>query len=199
VKHKKSSIVAIVVGIRGEQGSVKAASQERSRSRKLTIRSLTGSEEVPRPEVSPSSDGEAQDSIVLVEQISDEREIAALEEAIAAQAPEPLQVVYEFRARLKREDEEFGDYVEDLLSKPYVRPEIQEHGVQWLKSKIRIEEYQRSEDEATRVIAKYACKVYQDNPKKTEFVLAGPTAQVQIKVFALELSRLGSSAERGAA
>ena len=44
---------------------------------------------------------------------------------------------------------------------------------------------QRSEKEATTVIAGYAFKLFMENPKRTEFLLAGPAAKVRIRVFTL--------------
>jgi hypothetical protein len=85
------------------------------------------------------------------------------------------------------EEGEFGDYVEELLSQPFVGTEIQEHGVQWLKSKIRIERYQRTETDAAKVIAEYAMKVVSEDPDKTDFFLAGPNTMVRIRVFPLNL------------
>ena len=55
----------------------------------------------------------------------------------------PLQRVYDHRNDQFREDEEFSDYVEDLLSRPNLKAEMQNYGVQWLKSKIRIERYSK--------------------------------------------------------
>jgi hypothetical protein len=97
--------------------------------------------------------------------------------------------VYENRERQKREDEEFGDYVEELLSQPFIRSEIQEHGVQWLKSKIRIEQFQRCEQEPTAVIAQYALKVIRDNPEATDFLLAGPISKVRVRVFEMKTEK----------
>lgn len=127
-------------------------------------------------------------SPVLVDSLSDDREIAMLEAAMGSGKTDPLETVYSMRFRQAKEDEEFGNYVEELLSQPFIRPEIQEHGIQWLKSKIRIEQYQKCEAEATQVIAGYAFKVFQENPKKKDFFLAGPTAKVRIRIFTLPAS-----------
>ena len=50
-----------------------------------------------------------------------------------------------------------------------MRPEVQEHGLQWLRSKIRIEQYQRTETEAAKIIAKYALQILEEgtNPSST--------------------------------
>ncbi|MCM2278446.1 MAG: hypothetical protein NDJ89_10260 [Oligoflexia bacterium] len=129
------------------------------------------------------------DSPSLLETLSDDREIALFETAWNSGESDPLQVIYESRSRQEKEESEFADYVEDLLSKPFLRPEIQEHGVQWLKSKIRIEQYQKSEVQAAKVIADYAFQVFSQEQDKTDFFLAGPTAKVRIRVFVVGQAR----------
>ncbi len=123
---------------------------------------------------------------VLVEALSDGREIQLVEAAVIAGEPEPLRLVYDHRKREAKEDDEFGNYVEDLLSKPFLKNEIQSHAVQWLKSKIRIEQYNRSEVEAVQVIADYAVKLFRSDPEKIDFLLAGPQAQVRVRIFLVE-------------
>jgi hypothetical protein len=122
----------------------------------------------------------------LVDRISDDQEIEALEEALGEGEQDPLACVYGLRARMRQEDEDFGDYVETLLSQPFVKPEVREHGLQWLKSKLRIEEFRKSEAEATRTIAEYAFRLFEAQPERAEFFLAGPVARVRIRVFRLE-------------
>ncbi len=125
----------------------------------------------------------------VVEVLSDNREIQMLEEDMSES--NPLRRIHEHRDTQAREDADFADYVEDLLSQPFLKPEIQAHGVQWLKSKIRIEQYQKSEAEAAHIIAEYAIKVYAENPERRDFFLAGPKAQVRVRVFVVchEISR----------
>ena len=130
----------------------------------------------------------------LVDVLSDDREISLLESEVESGEDDPLQKVYEFRSAQSREDDEFADYVEDLLSQPFVKPEIQQHGVQWLKSKIRIEQFQRNEAEAAKAIAKYALKVFSSDPRRTEFFLAGPRAQVHVRVFLMGSNAVASAA-----
>jgi hypothetical protein len=128
-------------------------------------------------------------SVSLVEVISDEFEIGLLEASWQAGSPDPLESVREFRRKQTEEEGEFGNYVEELLSQPFVANEIQEHGVQWLKSKIRIEKHVQSETEAAKVIAEYAMKVVTKDPEKTDFFLAGPKAMVRIRVFSVNAER----------
>ena len=128
----------------------------------------------------------------LVEVISDEREIAAYEAALAVGDSQPLDRVHEHRVRQLEEDNSFADYVEELVSQPFQKQEIREHGVQWLKSRIRIEEFQRSESEAAQIIAKFAFQLFSDDPEKVDFFLSSPTAQVRIRVFVLPVIDMAS-------
>lgn len=129
-----------------------------------------------------------------VETFSDEREITALEQAIQSGNPFPLQTVYEFRARAEREDAEFGDYVEDLLCQKAVRPEVQSHGIAWLRSKMKIEQFRQQEREAAEVIANFALAKFKEDPLLEDFVLAGPGVQVRIRIFKVKLAPGTSSA-----
>lgn len=130
----------------------------------------------------------------IIDVLSDDREISLLESGWGSGDGEALGKVYEFRTTQAREDDEFADYVEDLLSQPFVKPEIQEHGVQWLRSKIRIEEFQKNEREAAKIIADYALKVFSGNPERKDFLLAGPKANVRVRIFVLDKQVLDSAA-----
>jgi hypothetical protein len=130
----------------------------------------------------------------LVDVLADDREITLLETEVVSGETDPLQKVYEYRTTQSKEDDEFADYVEDLLSQPFVKPDIQQHGVQWLKSKMRIEEFQKSEAEAAKVIAQYALQVFTHDPKRTDFLLAGPRAQVRVRVFVIHEERMRNAA-----
>jgi hypothetical protein len=130
----------------------------------------------------------------VVEVLSDDREISLLESGWETGDDRALGKVYEYRDIQLREDDEFADYVEDLLSQPFVKPEIQEHGLQWLRSKIRIEEFQKNEKEAAQVIAEYALKVFRGNPERKDFLLAGPKAQVRVRIFVMEAAHRANAA-----
>jgi len=119
----------------------------------------------------------------LVESISDDHEVMLLEDAYKNGDEDPLEIVYKFREKITQEDEEFGDYVEELLSQPFLRKDIRDHGLEWFRSKLRIEEYRRNETEATAVISEYAYKMYCEDLNKTDFILCGPSAKVRICVF----------------
>lgn len=124
-----------------------------------------------------------QNTPVLLDSLSDDSEIATFEAATVSGQGNPLECVYTLRQKQAKEDEDFGNYVEELLSQPFVRPEIQEHAIHWLKSKIKIEQFQKSEREATQVIAAYAYRVFAENPWRKDFYLAGPNAKVRILVL----------------
>ncbi len=123
---------------------------------------------------------------VLCEALTSADEILELEMALMNSDPDPLKRVHDFRQRQMMEDEEFADFVEGLLSQPFVKPDVQEHAVQWFKSRAKIEAYQKAEDGASRVIAMYAFEIYQSNPGRTDFFLAGPKAKVRIRVIELK-------------
>src|SRR5262249_33318543 len=84
---------------------------------------------------------------VLMETLSDEAEIRYMEDALKAGETRPLQRIHEYRESEARQEDELGNHIEDLLSKTFVKPEIQTHAVQWLRSKIKIEQYQKAEKE----------------------------------------------------
>ena len=132
----------------------------------------------------------------LVESFSDAREIAILETTIEKGVEDPISCIQHYRLEKKREEEEFADYVEDLLSKSAVNPEVLEHGVQWFKSRVKIEEFRKQEVEAATVIAGYAFQIFMQNIQRTDFILAGPSAQVRVRVFVIDEA---SREERGAA
>ncbi|MGZ3697556.1 MAG: hypothetical protein ACXWPM_09990 [Bdellovibrionota bacterium] len=122
---------------------------------------------------------------VITEILSDEGEIEIFETHRQAGDPDPLAKVHAHRQAQAQQDDDFGNYVEELLSRPFIRKEIRDHGVQWLRSKIRIEEYQRNEMEAARVIADFAFRVFVGDPSKTDFMLAGPHTQVRVRILPL--------------
>jgi hypothetical protein len=121
----------------------------------------------------------------LVETLTSLDEILELEMALMKQPDDPLKPVQEYRQKQIAESEEFADFVEGLLSQPFVKPEVQEHAIQWFKSRMKIEAYQKAEDEASRIIAQYAFQVYVGDRQKTDFFLTGPKAKVRIRVIEL--------------
>lgn len=125
-------------------------------------------------------------SPTLYEALTSADEILELELALRNADPDPLKRVHDYRLKQQIDDEEFADFVESLLSQPFVKPEVQEHAVQWFKSRAKIEAYQKAEDNASRIIAMYAFEIYRNNPTKTDFFLAGPKAKVRIRVIELQ-------------
>lgn len=132
---------------------------------------------------------------VLLETLADSREIGILESSLELRDGDPLKKVHAFREEQSREDEEFSNYVEDLLSKPFLKTEIQTHGVRWLKSRIRIEKLQKEEALAATVIARYALQILSHERELRDFCLAGANAHVRVRVFVLSE---GSSRESAA-
>jgi hypothetical protein len=122
---------------------------------------------------------------VLAETLTSSEEILELELAMMNRESDPLKRVQDYRSKQCGEDEEFADFVEGLLSQPFVKPDVQAHAVQWFKSRAKIESFQKAEDDASRVIATYAFQVYSNDYTKTDFMLAGPKAKVRIKVIDL--------------
>ena len=131
---------------------------------------------------------------VLAETLTDAGEIQEIETAMHDRDPHPLRRVHEFRAKQMSEEEEFADFVEGLLSQPFVKPDVQEHAVQWFKSRTKIEAYQKAEDDASRVISQYAFQVFSSDPKRTDFMLAGPRAKVRIKVIQVDAAAFQQAA-----
>jgi hypothetical protein len=120
---------------------------------------------------------------VLFEALTSADEILELELALRNADPDPMKRVQDFRSKQNADEEEFADFVEGLISQPFVKPDVQEHAVQWFKSRAKIEAYQKAEDNASQVIALYAFEIYQSDTSKTDFFLAGPRAKVRIRVI----------------
>jgi hypothetical protein len=123
---------------------------------------------------------------LLLETILDSQEILLLEQFVQLGELDPLQKVHAYREEQRREDNEFSDYVENLLSKPFLKAKIQKQGIQWLKSRIRIERFQKDEGEAAKVIADYAFRIFSAKPSLKDFTLAGPKARVRVRVIILK-------------
>jgi len=119
----------------------------------------------------------------LLDTLSDPEEIEFMNLSIRAGDHNPLEHLYELRARKVKQENDFGDHLEELLSQPFLNPEIQSHGIRWLKSQIRIETYHKTERDAVKIISEYAYKIYQEDPDKTDFFLASTNSQVRIRVF----------------
>lgn len=124
-------------------------------------------------------------SWVLVDVLSNEKEIEYLEHLIQQGDPEPLQRIYQLRAIQQSQDDEMGDYIESLVSQPFIDQKIKDQGIRWFKSKIKIENYHQLEREAAQVISDFAFKMFQEFPEKTDYLLISPQSQVRVRIFQL--------------
>ena len=120
---------------------------------------------------------------LLVDVLSDDQEIDLLSGALETGQVDPLTSLYDLRRQRSKEDEDFGNYVEELVCQPFLKPTLKEQGVRWLTSRIRIENYEKCEREARQIIAEYAHRVFSENTKRREFILKGPKAEIRIRVL----------------
>lgn len=119
----------------------------------------------------------------LLEAVSDEQEIEAIEaERALGGNDDALARVLELRTARQRDEEEFGDYVEDVLVRPGLQDEIRDHALRWFRAKLRIERYAKTEVDAMRVIAGFALQIWGADPSRDDLVLAGPSAQVRVTI-----------------
>jgi hypothetical protein len=124
-------------------------------------------------------------SPVLETTLFDEWEIQLLEAALVAQEPEPMKHVHNYRTQEQQKELELADFVEELVSKPFLSSQIQHYGMQWFKSKIKIDEYNKLEQDAIQVIAKYAFQLFLKDSHKTDYFLLSPNSRVRVRVFIL--------------
>ena len=80
----------------------------------------------------------SQESKNLVEALTDHEEIALFGVRVKSGDHNPLHTIRSLREQHQKDDEEFGDYIEDILCQPFVRSELKEQGVRWFKSKAKI-------------------------------------------------------------
>ncbi|MEK6705357.1 MAG: hypothetical protein AABZ06_06170 [Bdellovibrionota bacterium] len=121
----------------------------------------------------------------LLEVLSDENEIAMFEQLLMQNKHEPMSMLQRHRDMKTVQENEFGDYVEEIVSHPYAKKDIKDYGLRWLKSRMKIEEFQRSELEAAKIIGDYAYRIFLSDPDMVDFSLQGPSAAVRVKVFIL--------------
>jgi hypothetical protein len=120
---------------------------------------------------------------VLVDSFSDQEEIDLLLHSIEKGEEDPLLLVHQFRKKRELEEEEFGDTVEELLQNPFLNTEIRNHGLEWFKSRIRMEKFRSAEQEAREVVSAYAFQLFQKNPRLRDFTLEGQNSAVRVKVL----------------
>jgi hypothetical protein len=140
------------------------------------------------PEASPSL-------LPILETLVDPSEIQLLESSFRAQAQDPLQEVYRYRAYLEQQDEAFGEEVEALLSRPFIQPQVRAQGLRWLRAKMKIDQFQKKEQEAARVIAEYAYRIFEKNPQQVQFQIQSKHLSVDVKIFELGRSLTPSHPE----
>jgi hypothetical protein len=126
---------------------------------------------------------------VHIETLSDKDEIESLAEALDFGTQDPLNLIYEQRKVQEQLEVDFEDYVEALLTRPFLNLAIQSQGVQWFKSRIKIQEFKKSEEAAADVIAEHALKIYHKDPSQTDFFLMAKNSQVRVRVFLLPESK----------
>lgn len=122
---------------------------------------------------------------VWMDTVSDETEIQLLEQAIHKGVQEPLQILLHHRTNTLQKDENFGDFVENLLVKQRVSEDMKKHGVAWFESWHRIREYKKQEKEAAQTIAEFGLKIYQRDPSLKDFQIEAPGSKVRIRILHL--------------
>ncbi|MCM0607343.1 MAG: hypothetical protein KA715_14735 [Xanthomonadaceae bacterium] len=122
----------------------------------------------------------------VIETLSDDQEIQWVEQKMSCRELALIDELKKLRETRTTEEEQFGDYVEKLLSQPFVDPAISEQGMLWMHSKIKIEKFRKSETEAAKVIAEFAIRFFTENPECEDFYLMGPSAKVRVRIFKLD-------------
>ena len=98
-----------------------------------------------------------------------------------------IKTLEDYRDKKEKENQQFEDYVEQLLSHPFLKPEIEKHALSWMHSKIRVEAYEQEERKAARVIGNYAFQLFQKSPQQSEFLLNGKDSEVRVFVYTFNL------------
>ena len=127
---------------------------------------------------------------ILLESLSDEREVEFVESALKEGHPDPVWALRQRRKAQTREDEDLADYIEGLVSEPNCKSEVQENAVPWFQSRIELERFQRAEAEARAIIVEYALKLYEDDPTRVDFILSAPTAEVRVRIHFVPMTPL---------
>ncbi|MBU6374685.1 MAG: hypothetical protein KGQ59_01700 [Bdellovibrionales bacterium] len=123
----------------------------------------------------------------VLESVSDEPEVAFMEQIFADRHPNPVLALKEHRRRQEHEDEAFADYVEGLISAPSCGLRIQDHASQWFKSRIHLEQYRQAEAVARQVIVDFAFRLFCQDPSQTDFTLASSNAEVRVLVYRVDV------------
>src|SRR4051794_40963409 len=73
------------------------------------------------------------ENAALLDILCELSEIQWMEGALDSGEVDPLREIYHQRGLQEQKETEFEDYVEALLSQPFLDREVQEHGVQWFR------------------------------------------------------------------
>ncbi|MEO5971409.1 MAG: hypothetical protein ABIQ95_15905 [Bdellovibrionia bacterium] len=126
-----------------------------------------------------------QDPPVLIDTLTSDVEINFLEASLQKGEPDPLAEIYRYRSHVEKQESEFGDYVEELLSKPFLEVLMQRQAVQWLRSKIKMEQFQKQEQFAAKLISDYAYKLFTTEPARNDFFIESTHFRVRVRIFTL--------------
>lgn len=118
----------------------------------------------------------------------DEYEIECLESALRRGDSQPMQEIMHRRDLLQQKENLQAEYIEEMLSRPAAKTTVKEQGALWFRSKLRLDQHRQAESEAAEVIAHYAYQIYQNDPSRTDFLIAGPHAHVRIRIFTLPVA-----------
>ena len=133
----------------------------------------------------PTRTSQLNETTQLVDIIQDEGEINCIESALKRGEKDPLKEIHQRRSLIEEQETLQGDMIEELLSQPFVKPHVQEQGLLWLKSKIKLDTHRKAETEAVEIIAQYAYQLFKNDPSQVDFILVGPNSQVRIRIFDL--------------
>jgi hypothetical protein len=122
-------------------------------------------------------------SWVLIDTLSDEQEIEYFEQLMHVRDPDPLRRIYQLRTVQQGKEDEMADFIENLVSQPFVSEKVKTQGIRWFKSKIKIENFHQLEMEAAQVISEFAFKMFQKEPEKTDYFLVAPQSRIRVRVF----------------
>jgi hypothetical protein len=129
--------------------------------------------------------------IEWLDTLSQESEILFFEALLGAGVQDPLLDLAVKREQERQSEDDFANYVEDLVVKPGLKPEVREQAVQWFYSRIRIEKYEAQEKQAAAVVARVALQLYQEHPAQVDFTLSSERSEIRVKIF--DLGRVQAS------
>jgi hypothetical protein len=126
-----------------------------------------------------------QGSPVLRDTLTSDSEIEFLIASMAKGELDPLGEIHRYRSHVEQQQTIFGDYVEDLLSKPFVEGSLQQQALKWLGAKIKIDQFQLQEKAAAKIISDYAYKLFKVEPAKNDFFIESAHFRIRVRIFTL--------------